>query len=260
MYEKLLNIIYTYTFNYKLPDRNFINEVVNTVIEYYELNSFISNIEYNYNYIASYSFISKVLKFDIDNIIKSIDDRLKRSTSIYNLNELKLLERYELTCYETIYTILHELEHVKQVKLVKTTDKNNLEVALIKDSIYMLSINQGLYKKNHDIFPIERMAVIRSNSSIIEMLKLDSDTANSLSSIYIKRCNSYKKDYYSNDNFPLLEYVTSTNSELYYENILINKKNTKKILRKSKKNLSLNDRIILGLPITTNEYDGIEDK
>ena len=124
----------------------------------------------------------------------------------------------------------------------------------------MLSINPDLYKKEHDLFPIERMAIINSNSKIIEMLKLDADVFFILNNIYVNRYNSFVTQYYSDGRFPLLEYINATDSNLYYEELLIDKNNTKKILKRVKKDISFEDRVLMGLQITQKELNEIKNK
>lgn len=260
MYEKLLNIIYTYTFNYKLPDIDFVNEVINIAIDNDDLSSFVNDVSYNYEYTASYGFISKTLRFNINNIIRCIKKSLNFYSDAYDLKQIRLFEKYVYVCYEFVYTILHELEHIKQIKLLDTSEENTFETTLIQNNIDMLSINPDLYKKEHDLFPIERMAIINSNSKIIEMLKLDGDVFFILNNIYVNRYNSFVTQYYSNGRFPLLEYVNATDSSLYYEDLLIDKNNTKKILKRVKKDISFEDRVLMGLPITQKELDELKNK
>ena len=53
-------------------------------------------------------------------------------------------------------------------------------------------------------------------------------------------------DNYSKQSYPLLEYVNTVGSLILYDDIFVNQKNTNKILNKSKKVLSIDDRLLYG--------------
>ena len=57
-----------------------------------------------------------------------------------------------------------------------------------------------------------------------------------------------------------LEYINISGIHLYYEDILINKENSKKLLRRVKNEVSLDNRILFGLPITKKELTKINSK
>ena len=71
MYEELLNIIYTYTINKKVPDDNFIDSIISIIIKEEKLIEYVKDIDYNYQNIAlaSYFYESRILKFNINKII-----------------------------------------------------------------------------------------------------------------------------------------------------------------------------------------------
>ena len=52
MYEELLNIIYTYTINKKVPDDNFIDSIISIIIKEEKLIEYVKDIDYNYQNIA----------------------------------------------------------------------------------------------------------------------------------------------------------------------------------------------------------------
>lgn len=58
----------------------------------------------------------------------------------------------------------------------------------------------------------------------------------------------------------LREYINISGIHLYYEDILINKENSKKLLRRVKNEVSLDNRILFGLPITKKELTKINSK
>lgn len=159
-----------------------------------------------------------------------------------------------------ILTILHELEHAKQIKTLETTNGNTFEKSLIQNSLDIISINPDFYRKEHDLFPTERMAIINSTSKLIEILKIDGDFSLFINEVFVKEYNLFITNYYIHKNIPLLEYINISGIHLYYEDILINKENSKKLLRRVKKEVSLDDRILFGLPITKKELTKINSK
>lgn len=258
MYTELLNIIYTYVFNYKEPDKHFLENVLDIVINKDNLREFIKDINYNYDGNGAYGFISKTLRFNITNILDDAKRSFNLRKNIYE-SEINIsnLEEYIYLCSTFILTILHELEHVKQIRILETTQEKTFEKSLIQNSLDILSINPDFYRKEHDLFPVERMVNINSTSKLIEILKLDNDFSSFINKAFNDDYKRLITNYYIHKNIPLLEYINITRSSLYYEDILINKENSKKLLRRVKKEVSLDNRILFGLPITKKELTKI---
>lgn len=86
MYEELLNIIYTYTINKKVPDDNFIDSIISIIIKEEKLIEYVKDIDYNYQNIAlaSYFYESRILKFNINKMIKDYSDIYKIHKIIYD--------------------------------------------------------------------------------------------------------------------------------------------------------------------------------
>lgn len=229
MYTELLNIIYTYVFNYKEPDKHFLEDVLDIAINKDNLREYIKEIDYNYDYNAAYGFTSKTLRFNVANILeyakKSFNFYKNSYEPIINISDL---EEYICLSLMFILTILHELEHAKQIKTLETTNGNTFEKSLIQNSLDIISINPDFYRKEHDLFPTERMAIINSTSKLIEILKIDGDFSLFINEVFVKEYNWFINNYYIHKNIPLLEYINISGIHLYYEDILINKENSKK--------------------------------
>ena len=261
MYQEILEIIFYYSANYRLPDKVFIEKIISLVVSYEKLDKYINSIDYNYDGSASYGYISKILKFNISTIIDEINKEYNFYSDIYNLNENScLFNKYLFICFNTVTFILHELEHCKQIRRSETESTDDFEKNIIDNNLKILSINPEIYKKEHNLFPIERMANINSTSKLIEILKIDSDFSSFINEVFNKDYNWFITRYYIYNKIPLLEYINITRSSLYYEDILINKENSKKLLRRVKKEVSLDDRILFGLPITKKELTKINSK
>lgn len=265
MYIELLNIIYTYVFNYKEPDKPFLENVLDIVINNDNLREFIKDINYNcdcnYDYNAAYVVTSKILKFNITNILEDAKRVFSLRKRAYELGtNISDLEKYIYLSLTFILTVLHELEHVRQIKTLETTHENTFEKILIQNSLDILSINPDFYEKKYNLFPIERMANINSTGKLIEMLRLDNDFSSFANKNFNNEYEWAITQYYIYGRIPLLEYINITRSSLYYEDILINKENSKKLLRRVKKEVSLDNRILFGLPITKKELTKINSK
>lgn len=254
MEEEILNMIYIYAFNYRKPDRKFIDTISNIIINNNDLHSFVNDIEYNYDGNAAYGYISKVLRFNLDSMTKDAEDKFSADKNKYEpMIKVSLLEEYIYFSLKTILTILHELEHTKQLRTFEDSPKDSFISNIIQNNLDMLSINPTFYRINHDLFTVERMANINSYLKLLEILKLDNFGSYFINDIYSKEYNNLIKKHYIDNKTPLIEYIDMSNSYIYYDDILINKDNTKKILKKTKKDMSLEDRILYGLPITNRE-------
>lgn len=134
-----------------------------------------------------------------------------------------------------------------------------LKKDLIQNSLDIISINPDFYRKEHDLFPTE-MNYYNSTSKLIEILKIDGDFSLFINEVFVKEYNWFINNYYIHKNIPLLEYINISGIHLYYEDILINKENSKKLLRRVKNEVSLDNRILFGLPITKKELTKINSK
>ena len=67
MYEELLNIIYTYTINKKVPDDNFIDSIISIIIKEVKLIEYVKDIDFIFKNIAfdTYFYESIILIFNI---------------------------------------------------------------------------------------------------------------------------------------------------------------------------------------------------
>lgn len=256
MYQEILEIIFYYSANYRLPDKTFIEKIISLVVNYEKLDKYIASINYNYDGSASYGYISRILKFNISTIIDEINKEYDFYSGIYNLNENScLFNKYLFISFNTVTFILHELEHCKQIRKFETACTDDFEKNIIDNNLAILSINPELYKKEHNLFLVERMANIRSYREVNEILKLDTSLPIFISDIFNKNYFYLLLDNYSKQSYPLLEYVNTVGCLILYDDIFVNEKNTSKILKKSKKVLSVDDRLLYGLPLSNIEFD-----
>lgn len=254
MQNEILNIVYYYSFNYKLPDKEFFMSIINIILQYNELNDYIVDINFNCDGMAGYKYISGILSF---NISKIIDASIKNSDIC---NDKPKYEKYMFICFNAIETMFHEFEHIRQVKVYNTSSKGTFERELIGDNLKCLSLNPCVYQKEHDLFTIERLAILKSQLDVLDVICLDIEIPSYIEKKFLDYYNWFVEFYYRNNTYPLLKYVEKVRASIYYDNILIDKNNTKKILKKSKKDMTTYDRLLYGLPIDKDEYMNILEK
>lgn len=256
MYKEILDIIYRYSFNYMLPDRDFVMNIVNIVIKNMKLNDYIKTISFSYDGSAAYKYISKELNFNLFSIINASEEKYNSSIKCEGYK----YEKYLYLCFDVIEIIFHEFEHIRQGKIYNTVNENSFEKGLICNNLDYLGVNPYVYKKEHDLFTIERLAIIKSQLGVLKLICLDSEIPTYIKEKFINYYNYFVELYYRFNSYPLLEYVKKTGTSIYYNNILINKSNTNKLLKKTKKELSLEDRLLYGFPINCKEYIDILKK
>ena len=116
MYTELLNIIYIYVFNYKEPDKHFIEDVLDIVINNDNLREFIKDIDYNYDYNAAYGFTSKILKFNVTNILETAKRGFNFHKSVYEPGiNISNLEEYIYLFISNVY-----FNYITRIRTCKT--------------------------------------------------------------------------------------------------------------------------------------------
>lgn len=252
MYEEILNIIYNYAFNYKLPDVKFIDSVLDIIVDK-ELGEYITRVEHNYQSfaLASYLYENKILRFNLDMILIQYSNFYQVHKRMYGMDDFN---KYLYICLSVLEIIFHELEHVIQSKKTNTLLVDDFERQLIEISTIAVEVYPDLYDKRHDLFFIEREANIKSCKKIKEVLALCESSSRGIKSNFNKRYNQLVNKYYSYDNYPLLTFLNITHGKLSYYDFPIEKYNTERILASTKENLSFEDRVLMGLPLDKKEY------
>ena len=250
MYEELLNIINTYTINKKVPDDNFIDSIISIIIKEEKLIEYVKDIDYNYQNIAlaSYFYESRILKFNINKMIKDYSDIYKIHKRIYDTSS-DYFDKYLFICLSVLEVIFHEIEHVIQNKKANTLPQDSFERKLIEINNIAIEVYPSVYKKHHDLFSIEREANIISCNKIRTFLDMSEITTRYIINVFNSKYNRLIKEYYSKNSCPLLELLTITGGKISYNGIPITRNNTNKILMKT--NIFVNpSHFSEGLPTT----------
>lgn len=261
MYEEILNIIYTYTINKKVPDDNFIDSIISIIIKEEKLIEYVKDIDCNYQNVAlaSYFYKSRVLKFNMNKMFKEHSSIYEIYRRIYDTSS-DYFDKYLFICLSVLEVIFHEIEHVIQNKKVNTLPQDNFERQLIEINTIAIEVYPSVYKKHHDLFSIEREANITSCDKIRTYLRISEITTKYFMNIFNSKYDRLINEYYSKNSCPLLEFLTITGGKILYNGIPITRNNTNKILMKTKRSLSLGERLIKGLPLNKEEYHLIKNK
>lgn len=271
--DNVLDILYEYSINHRLLDRKAISRIMDIILK---TNNYDNKISY---------IISKDSKFDIANwnsdsvlgefdmkstiyiyyweILKSIRKK-KYLSSIdrkYELSELEIAFKRNLLILETLF---HELEHVKQLEIVRNIYNRSIEGKIYQYEInymhpnidifdegifgyYALAVKHTLiYNRNYNLSFMERMANIKSLEEIYRLLlKLGNDYSK-LYTIQGKIIDYYITREYENGLIgPTTKFITNLGYTSYF---------TKDDLLNIIKKLNLDDRIRYGFTITEEEY------
>lgn len=264
---QIYKILYSYCITNKYADEKFIYDIVNIIIKSRKYKDDINKVELiketNDGEVASYNYLTKEMLFTLPSQDKEI-------------------VRYNL---EILHYILHECEHVQQYK--QCNDKNNsLKKALLEESLHdtiflteidkldyskltekeLININKkanycmlrySIYHTIYKYLPSERMAEIDSFKYILNLLKneknpeLCREKENYEKGYIIRELMGYKKE---NDKIvcPTFSMYQEFN-KLLKNHELLNEIITS--LSKYSENIDLDERIYLGLPITTEEFN-----
>lgn len=284
MNEEILKLIYNYSKNNKIIDKEYIEKLVEIYIDYYDVNSYVFNrINYqsvsqdNQTNIAGYSYNNKTIYIFTNRFMQEIERKSNLSKYV-PINQFVFLKNVELT-----HIILHELEHVLQAKIMtekQTIESEILKLSGISKSTEIISLklrNSGLdydlikkvlkcklnkYYEFYNYAPPERLADFNAHKKMVNIL---SPIQKSIPKIYdgevIKMGQIKIKGYMYNNEIvsPTRLFLIQQGEEHSLSNFDWYDKDTKISLIKSKKNYDEDERMKLGLPIDEKEYKK-EDK
>lgn len=278
MNEQILKLIYDYSNNGKLADKNFIEQIVKIVCEYENISKYIKNIEFkpinsqDNSSIAGYNYKEKKIILFYEQLNKYLNT--KKSSDVFISSSEKIFYKN----VEIVDSILHELEHAKQSKVMET--ESNLESSILKitgvgksrelfeaqlrkmgygNALVNIFLEEKMknYYKYYNFAPHERLAEINAHSKmadIIYPIKNFIPNIYKLENIFIVR-NKLKG--YTLDNkliSPTVYYLRNQNEEVNLNKFSWYDKNEDKCLVLSKNLYNTEKRINLGLPIDSIEY------
>ena len=268
---QLISLIYDYVKNNRVLDQNFINSILDVVINELGLNDYVIDSEIinvqgksRKRYLmANYDFYSRVIGVNLQVAIERLKEEARKL-------RLSYIETSYFIAKELAEAILHELEHAHQVKEYDR-DGNNLESLIIKgafdhktiirkDLLFFLMngysekellirykiIKRGIkyYKYN----PLERLADYHALNYIKEILKELNVGDRVMLHTYYEEYKNYIRGYELQKE-PTKFFLAKVGGLKDWSEI-----------ERLSKNCDLKTRLSLGLPITKDEYQELENR
>lgn len=291
MEENLIRLMLEYTSKGMLPDKAYIDKLVEIVVCSKDLNDYVKSVSFEYGVnsfddgvsIASYNPLSSKIKVNVDGINIALEN--------YEVYEC-LFEYYERILFRIMFitqAVLHELEHAYQCKISMTGADNSVFTKLIKASNYLAialknpkfinslaknninieailaycHINRTEYERNYIFDPMERTAEIYSYSTICESMKLIKDKFANLNeyciaSLYQKMLRGYEESW-SFGLCPSQVYLFNMNKGNVWQEMPFYDENYLELIENAKRDHNFNSRLLLGLPVESEEYYQTKD-
>ena len=285
MEKELQDLIIKYMVQGKEIDKEYFNEVIRIYLKNHNLEGYIypevviANMD---NIIAAFIPQKKIIVVSPIGINKIRQDLSKLND--FQGEYFKVLDILQITS-----TLLHELEHVQQEYVIEQQDKSSIENKLLvitnptwdtireqleKDSncyddFIDLHVMEKIEKYNelyqtrlYNLSLRERLAEIRAHKTMLNIIP-GLHLPDSFTNFYENLLRyEYKQGYDFSGNItsgPTMDYIDAlaqsklidpTKCDIYDENIVIT-------YLKTKDELSLEERIELGLPLSQEEYEAL---
>lgn len=261
--EEIFCLITNYMNKGKDIDIEFLRIVVSIFIYYKQVNDYVNNVKINNKskLLGSYSHVDKDISINLVKILKDIN-----TYKIFNQDE-KNFYKY----LKVVKTLLHELEHANQNKLKIMNNSLEGKILIKADTLcdklffdYM-SINKTLsfkrillinkidnyykkYRKYYEFSPNERLAFLKADVTSLKLLE----------KFEYSMVHDYEEFKYNSDR--INPYITHDNPTKYYIEKVNKKYDGWNEIESLCNNLSFEDRLLLGLEISIDEYRIIHNK
>lgn len=247
MIYDISKVVKKYKVNKMRADVNFCNEVCDIFSKY-------NNI--NLNYVGAASFQNKfagVCCSDIDELYINFDRlintaKVHKNATIDN-HKYNFGDNNRLYNFLVLFTLLHELAHAKQFYIIKNSKDLNSEVYQFWSNL--IAEKSAMYQLYHDTVPCERYADLFGFECAIEVFDYVYKDKNSYAYrlYYLDTLMSF---YFDDPMGPLNHFSEGCESNNYDRfDLLIN--------RLDKEELSLLERLFLGLPISEENLYKLEE-
>lgn len=237
--------------NKKLPiNRNFVKDIINIVLENSEIDYNMVKFIDEKDEIAYWDNYNKSLFFNITEILKEAK-RTKSEILNSNIGDNNIFMYYDI-----LVTIIHELTHARQ-EYVRNIEKNNI----YNTGYALIDKNYDEYVEHHDEILVERYANLRGHLLAYQVLtyvypyKQIKDFRNLICGYLLY---GYKVNTNGNIVFAGEEYTLYNDCEIISAidgyNEIMEKNLLPKVTIDLINDMSLYDRLYLGLSISTYEY------
>lgn len=276
MYFFIAKLLLDYSYNGKLINQSYINKLIEIVVKGKSLEDYVHNFvvaessEDKSDY-ANYRPDSKTISLYLDGFSEYIESEIKY---------IALFPKSDRCLYKnliTTQTILHELEHAEQQKIIDTSD--TLEASILRlcefedrpdieilVSLGKISINeansylnkkytnyQRIYNELYLYAPHERLAEIKSYQTIINILKYIKYTQRLVNYEKLNKLEKLLRGYNSTYS-PTITYLEKQDRRNDLEKFDWYSESKAETIRLSKEKYSLSDRLKYGLPIDKEEH------
>lgn len=283
--QELYKIVYEYSINNKIADKEFVVDVLDLCIDAFNINDYVKIYEVNNNHnsmiTAGYALENKYILFNLRTGLDGIFEKLQEEKEI-GLKSTKFLDYFKINS-EILYGIIFEITTANQYKsciknpntleseILSLSLDRNIEVVQnkaisVSKALYFKLLDQHYLKRTyHDACPSIRMANITAATYVRDISKmLDEDLKDNIETYtelnllneeimtyadyapttFVRTVNESMK---ARTGLPHLDYSIEEIENMYKELSI-------------KNNLSYDERIWLGLPITKEEKQKVLEK
>lgn len=287
MEKDILELIYNYSINAKLADPNFVDKLVEIIVNHKNLNEYVKDIHFyegeqlmenNKIQLASYNIVDRFMAFNVATIREYLE--------IYGRNYSSYFSDVEQMFYNNLlisHIILHELEHADQNKkynsAIHNTENTLIRIAfrgsyLFKDPLVcfkeltnmgytlsqidiMLKQRRNLYKEYYNYNPTERLADIKSYNTLAKSL---SHLKKQMPNLYEYEYINYMKSLISGYDLdtlqaPTITYVGALGFPNDWSKFHFYDEDPQIMMDQIFDQHSFIERLAFGLPVTYGEYD-----
>lgn len=262
MENDILNLAYDYSANRKIGDISFIEDLINIVSQTSGLQSYIKKLliysdreekSLSFNGIAKYDLDTKYISINLLKVYSRMMKNIKEYSGMFTNNEMFL----HMNLYIS-QIVLHELEHIKQLKRIDM-GYNDLNTQLL--SLSFKDITSINYKQNYYYVPCEREAEIMSYLTLINSLNPIKEKAPNLCDYYYASYIQRLISGYSYEELsPTLYFMNNMNYMSEWKNFDFYSKDDNQLLINLQSGYSLPNRLLYGLPISIDEFDSAYKK
>lgn len=283
--QELYKIVYEYSINNKIADKEFVVDVLDLCIDAFNINDYVKIYEVNNKdtsiITAGYALESKYILFNLRNGLDGIFEKLQVEKEI-GVKSTKFLDYFKINS-EILYGIIFEITTANQYKkcienpntleseILNLSLDRNIEVVQnkaisVSKALYFKLLDQHYQKRTyHDACPNIRMSNIIAATYVRDISKmLDEDLKDNIETYtelnllneqimtyrdyapttFVRTVNESMK---ATVGLPHLDYSIEEIENMYRELSI-------------KNNLSYDERIWLGLPITKEEKQKVLEK
>lgn len=258
---EILKILYDYSVHGKIIDRDAIGKIVYLVAKERNLFEHIKKINFigqtfDYKTPASYNFANKNLNIFIDAF--KLYSFTYFSPKFDNYKEILFYKNSQL-----IRIILHELEHAYESKYMAEND--NFYARILEITNYLLQMYPEIYDATLGFNPSERAANIYAQNTVKKVTSYAKKifpmcySFEEYTLLYLLSLG-YSKNKINEINCPLDIYIRKHNLPSVFGKKPYCTNGSKKNLKYIIDNYDLSSRLVIGLPISNEEYDNLSLK